>query len=577
MGACARHREAAQGPAQPAVDREPGAADVDGVAAAADAARPQAALGDAGVVGGGRLRGADRRRAAGRSDARQEAPDARDEPRRLRARRGARQHRPRLRLAEDRADAQWPVAGVPAQVPAARPGRAGRRQVAGAAGAQLRREGAVAAQVGELGQARVDVGELRRDEQRLGHAQELGREVRPVAGRARVVAAVRPAQRLLVAVGGAQVGPQRRPAAVQPADRCGERAEVARGQPVLGGGQQQPQVHVGGGAEAHRPALRAHAPRDRLRAARARDLLGRVEQDVARQPRVGVDHREQVLERVAVGEHAAAVVLVGAALGDDVAPAALLVGGAGAEDVGVPAQLARQPRAAAEADRRQPARPRAATGPERVGGAAPARHEAADDGRLRGAVGVAQRDPAARGQAHRRAEGEERAAGPAGRDGGGGGGVEAVGADGVGPGPAPGAEEARRPGGVAAVRAPQGGREDRERAAVQCRGGVGRGRDLAPGLGDGDGSPRGVPARRLQAARLLRLLVVGVDVPELEPAHAPGAPARVRDRHVVQQQRVVAERRVDHSSTSSPAVRSRRWTSPTPKSRTVRAPGGRSS
>ena len=43
---------------------------------------------------------------------------------------------------------------------------------------------AVAAQVRELRRARVDVGELSRHERRLGHLQERGREVRPVAGAA---------------------------------------------------------------------------------------------------------------------------------------------------------------------------------------------------------------------------------------------------------------------------------------------------------------------------------------------------------------------------------------------------------
>src|SRR2546421_653657 len=119
----------------------------------------------------------------------------------VRARR-AREHRPRLGLAEDRALPELPAAGIPAGVPAL-PGplAPGRGQVASAARAELRGKGVIAARIRELGQAWVDVGELGRHEVRLRHLEELGGEVGPVAGGAGEVVAMRPELRLLMLVG----------------------------------------------------------------------------------------------------------------------------------------------------------------------------------------------------------------------------------------------------------------------------------------------------------------------------------------------------------------------------------------
>ena len=68
--------------------------------------------------------------------------------------------------------------------------------------------------------------------------------------------------------------------------------------------------------------------------------LRRVADRLAHDLRLGPDERHHVLERVAERDLVAVVVLVVAALGEDVVPARLLVGDAGAEHVGVPLQLA---------------------------------------------------------------------------------------------------------------------------------------------------------------------------------------------------------------------------------------------
>ena len=76
-------------------------------------------------------------------------------------RRDAGEQRPRLRLAEDHADAELAVARVAARVPAPAGPLALRtaREPAPRSPRSRRANAVVAAHVGELGQARVDVGE----------------------------------------------------------------------------------------------------------------------------------------------------------------------------------------------------------------------------------------------------------------------------------------------------------------------------------------------------------------------------------------------------------------------------------
>ena len=204
------------------------------------------------VVARRRLGRADARRPVRlrrRADTREEAADVGDQRACLARARHAGQQRPRLRLAEDHAAADLTLRAVPARVPAAAGPLAPEHgaQLRGV-GSQLRGEGAVAAHVGKLRQPRIDVGELGRDQDRLVHAEERRREVGPVAVRPGQVAAVRPAATLLVAIGLAQVAPERRPAAARPGQPLLEEREVARAEPVLGGRQQQPEVEVGRGA-----------------------------------------------------------------------------------------------------------------------------------------------------------------------------------------------------------------------------------------------------------------------------------------------------------------------------------------
>ena len=126
----------------------------------------------------------------------------RDERARLLLRRRAREDRPRLRLAEDRARADLrSVLLEPARVPAlARPSPAHRLQQLLATSAHRAGELAVAELVGQVREPRIDVRELRAHEQRLGHLKEDGAEVRPVAVRPREIAAVRAAEALLMLV-----------------------------------------------------------------------------------------------------------------------------------------------------------------------------------------------------------------------------------------------------------------------------------------------------------------------------------------------------------------------------------------
>ena len=185
------------------------------------------------------------------ADAGQEAADVGDERARLAAARDAGEERPRLRLAEDRARAD--AAGRRRSRASTSPCRSTRphqcAQLLRRGRPQRRGEASVAAQIGELGQARVDVGELGGDQHRLGHPQEGGREVRPVAvGAGGQIAAVRAAQALLVGEGALQVLPERGAAAVAPAQLLVEEGGSRVRQPVLGGGQQQPEVEVVGGA-----------------------------------------------------------------------------------------------------------------------------------------------------------------------------------------------------------------------------------------------------------------------------------------------------------------------------------------
>ena len=180
----------------------------------------------------------------------------------------------------------WRRAVVPARVPAP-PRPLARHDLAklGRAPAKLRRERAVAAQVGQIGQARIGERELGGDQRGLGHLQQLRREVRPVAVRARQVPAVGSAQRLLVAVRDLHVRPHARPlAGVGERMPLAEEAHVARAEPVLGGREEQPEVEVAGGSE--RVEVPAQ-PDEAVRQVTARLGLhaDREAQDLPREPR----------------------------------------------------------------------------------------------------------------------------------------------------------------------------------------------------------------------------------------------------------------------------------------------------
>ena len=385
----------------------------------------RSALGDARVVAGGGDRRSDHRRPVDllrRADPVEVAADVADQRARLVALRCAGEDRPRLRLAEDHSLTDLPWPGVRARVPAlAGPLAPQRRHVAGAAGAQLLRERVVPAQVGELRQLRVRVRELGGHEHRLGHLQELGREVRPVARAPegpRQVAAVRPEQRLLVPVGDLDVVPGARGAACRLVrELLVEELRVPGGEPVLARGEEQPEVEVVGGAEvdplAHRPGAVGELGGARLRRRLEPD---RVAEDLARERGIRVGHRQHVVRPAAEAQVVAEVVLVVAALRDRVVAAELLVHRRGAQEVGVPAQLARDPRpAGAEARLRQPARPRPLAPSERVAGGPVLRHEPGDPLVVGHAVDVAERDRPAGPELHRRAEREQRIARVAGR------------------------------------------------------------------------------------------------------------------------------------------------------------------
>ena len=296
-----------------------------------------------------------------------------DQRPRLAAGRDPGEQRPGLRLPEDRPVAQLIVAGIAARVPAP-PGplTAQGRPVLRRGGPQPSREALGASEIGQRGEARIDVGELRRDERRLGHAENGGREIRPVAvGAGGQVTAVWAPQALLVGEGAHQVLPEGGGAAVAPAQLLVEERRVAARQPVFRRGPEQPQVEVVRGPLREGPAHLPHRVGDL--AAGAVLLLRRVAENLPRQAGVRVDQRQDVLKRVAEGRLPAELVLVIAALGDDVVATGLLEGGARAEHVAVPGQLPREPAVAPREGRlRHPARPGALAAGEGCVDSAPA-------------------------------------------------------------------------------------------------------------------------------------------------------------------------------------------------------------
>ena len=223
----ARHHavELPERPREPAVHGVPGAPHVDGVPAAD--ARPARALGDAGSAAAGDIE----------EPIRAGPPSSAGAPTPVRKR--------RMAVTSLRA---WARLGTPARMfhgcgspkiapvpigpliaeatvePTAGPLTALRGAQLRPAPAQRAREGAVAARVGQLRQPRVHVGQLRRHERRLVHAEEHAGEVRPVAGERAAVAAVGPAQRLLMGIRPLEVGPERRRRRPGKAPACRTRA-----------------------------------------------------------------------------------------------------------------------------------------------------------------------------------------------------------------------------------------------------------------------------------------------------------------------------------------------------------------
>ena len=300
--------------------------------------------------------------------------------------------RPRLRLPEDRAAADLPVAGIAARVPAA-PGPFAAQHAAQlrATPSQLGGERPVAETVGQLAEVRVDEGELRRHEHRFRHLEELRAEVGPVAVRAGEIAAVRAAQALLVLVRALHVLPHaRRRARVEERDLLAKERGVARPEAVLRRRQQQPDVEI-----SRRPELDRRAQRPRA----VRQLAAllwlprhRVAQDLARELGIRVHHRQRVVRPAPEAEVQPGQVLVVAALGDRVLAAELLVHGGRAQQVRVPRQLARHPRAAPpEVGPGKPVAPGALAGGERRRLRAILRHQRSDVLPVRHPVGVAQR------------------------------------------------------------------------------------------------------------------------------------------------------------------------------------------
>ena len=244
----ARHDagELAERPGEPAVDRVPGAAHEHGVAAADPAVAPARSV-TAGSAAAGDCE----------EPIRAGPPSAAGAPTPVRKRRifatsvapapgsGAPARMfPRLRLTEDHAGADLPVAGVPARVPA-RPVHS-LRCAAGVA----RRGGAAAsakARSPRARRARPGAGRRRRAGPRRASTRSSrgsSREVGPVTGGVVQIPAVRPAQRLLVGVRQLQVTPERGGAAAAEGHAAVEERQIAGGEPVLGGGPQQPQVEV---------------------------------------------------------------------------------------------------------------------------------------------------------------------------------------------------------------------------------------------------------------------------------------------------------------------------------------------
>ena len=253
---------------------------------------------------------------------------------------------------------------------------------------------------------------------------------------------------------------------------------------------------------------------------------------------------------------------------------ALLVGGARAQRVGGPLQLARRASRGRvpKLGLRQPPRPAplaASTSGRR--GARQRAHEPRDRARLGGAVGVAQRDRLAGPSAQRRAEGEQRASRPArGRPPAAGRGVEPAGGHGIG-GRAPPAPKKR----AASVACPATGPAQRRREDRAAAGGRGR-----PASGRPKASAARVPGRPPRPRAYRPVPGSHGFTPQYSNQVARRARARaVADGHVVEQhagRRRTARRRAPRPR--APAVASvAAARSPAAEHRArCRAPRGRS-
>ena len=327
---------------------------------------------------------------------------------------------PRLRLFVDRSHADLPRPRIPAGKPAARHALPrDDREVARRGRAQLPGERLVAHGVRDQGKPGIDVRRLRGDEVRLGHLEELGREVAPVsrrAARAGQIFAVRPGAHHLLEVseGELQVVPQCVGARPEVGDLAREEREVPRRERVLARRPEEPEVQVIRGAEVVAAASAHQRVRDR--GDRGRLLVSGVRDHLARQPGIRPDHRQHVLQRVAEGALEPEGVLVVAALREDVPAADLFVRRARADEVGIPDELPREPRVRrAERRLREPGRPLALAGAEGVGLRPVATEKGLDLGGMAEAIRVAERDARPGGERDRALQREHRSAGRAAR------------------------------------------------------------------------------------------------------------------------------------------------------------------